>query len=119
MTRLDRLTSTTDPAIGAIGYDSLGNTSTMGSAAFCYDGAGLHVKTTVGSGTPVTYIRDAGGRIVSRPETVPGPVPVLRSVSTKKTSTAQISISKPAGVVAGDLMVAQISTNAGRSTRRS
>ena len=61
----DRLTSTTDPAIGAITYDSHGNTTTIAGETHTYDIADRHLATTKGA-TNVTYTRDLTGRIIAR-----------------------------------------------------
>jgi len=67
----DRLTSSSDPAVGTPAYDAHGNTTALGTApgaqSLAYDGADRHVLTTVGS-TTVRYGRDATDRIVSRTE---------------------------------------------------
>gem|GEM_PF-1400120 len=67
----DRLTSSSDPAVGTPVYDAHGNTTALGTApgaqALTYDGADRHTQTVVGS-TTVRYVRDATNRIVSRTE---------------------------------------------------
>ena len=64
----DRLVSSTDAAVGTPGYDSHGNTTTLGTQTLAYDGAGRHMRTTVAGGADVVYLRDASGRITSRTE---------------------------------------------------
>jgi RHS repeat-associated protein len=64
----DRLTSSTDAAVGTPGYDSHGNTTTLGTQTLVYDGADRHMETKVGGTTLVRYQRDATGRITSRVE---------------------------------------------------
>ncbi len=72
--RLDQLTSTSDPAVGAIAYDAgapggHGNTTTLGNQTLTYDGADRHTGTAVGNGGPtVVYVRDGTNRIRSRSE---------------------------------------------------
>ena len=61
----DRLTSTTDPAVGTLAYDSHGNTTTISGETHSYDSADRHLTTTKGA-TNVTYTRDATDRIVQR-----------------------------------------------------
>ncbi len=64
----DRLTSSTDTAVGTPAYDSHGNTTTLGTQSLVYDGAGRHMETKVAGTTLVRYERDATGRITSRKE---------------------------------------------------
>ncbi len=64
----DRLTSSTDTAVGTPAYDSHGNTTTLGTQTLIYDGAGRHMETKVAGATLVRYERDATGRITSRKE---------------------------------------------------
>lgn len=61
----DRLTSSSDPAVGTITYDSHGNTTAIFGETHTYDSADRHVSTTKG-GTTVTYLRDARDRILRR-----------------------------------------------------
>jgi hypothetical protein len=62
----DRLVSTTDSRyLGAIGYDTHGNTVALGGHAFVFDGADRHVQTSL-SGTTLRYGRDATDRIIER-----------------------------------------------------
>ena len=61
----DRLTSTTDGAVGTLAYDSHGNTTTISGETHGYDSADRHLTTTKGA-TNVTYTRDATDRIVQR-----------------------------------------------------
>ncbi|MGH9267591.1 MAG: RHS repeat-associated core domain-containing protein, partial [Acidimicrobiales bacterium] len=63
----DRLTSSSDPGVGAPTYDARGNTTAFGGQSLGWDGADRHLTTTVGA-TSVTYSRDATGRIVARTE---------------------------------------------------
>ena len=64
----DRLTSSSDTAIGSPTYDAHGNTVTLGAQTLTYDGADRHVKTVVAGGATVSYRRDSSGRIVERTE---------------------------------------------------
>ena len=61
----DRLTSSTDTAVGTPAYDAHGNTTTLGTQTLGYDGADRHVTTTAAP-TSLRYSRDATDRIVSR-----------------------------------------------------
>lgn len=61
----DRLTSTTDTAVGTIAYDDHGNTTFIFGETHTYDIADRHLSTTKGT-TSVTYIRDATNRIIER-----------------------------------------------------
>ncbi|MEA2902460.1 MAG: hypothetical protein QOH36_2347 [Actinomycetota bacterium] len=64
----DRLTSSTDTAVGSPTYDAHGNTVTLGAQTLTYDGADRHVKTVAAGGATVSYRRDSSGRIVERTE---------------------------------------------------
>ena len=64
----DRLTSTTDAAVGTLAYDLHGNTTTLGAQTLVYDSADRHSQTQVGGGPTVSYVRDATDRIVARTE---------------------------------------------------
>jgi RHS repeat-associated protein len=62
----DRLTSTSGAAaVGAVGYDVHGNTTSVGGDTYSWDDADRHTSTTAGA-TTVTYQRDATGRVVGR-----------------------------------------------------
>ncbi|HEX6684208.1 MAG TPA: PA14 domain-containing protein [Candidatus Limnocylindrales bacterium] len=61
----DRLTSSTDPAVGTVGYDSHGNTTAVFGQTHGYDSGDRHVTTVKGT-TTIRYVRDATGRIVER-----------------------------------------------------
>lgn len=61
----DRLTSSSDPAVGTVAYDSHGNTTGIFGEIRTYDAANRHLSTVKG-GTTVTYSRDATDRIVRR-----------------------------------------------------
>lgn len=62
----DRLTSSTDAAVGTPVYDNHGNTTTLGNQVVVYDGADRHMATTAGTEPTVSYVRDALDRIVER-----------------------------------------------------
>ncbi|HEX7277084.1 MAG TPA: RHS repeat-associated core domain-containing protein, partial [Acidimicrobiales bacterium] len=62
----DRLTSSSDAAVGTPGYDNHGNTVSLGNQASAFDGANRHMTTQVGTNPVVTYVRDALDRIVER-----------------------------------------------------
>ncbi len=61
----DRLTSSSEPTVGTIGYDSRGNTTSIFGETHTYDIADRHLSTAKG-GTTVAYVRDATDRIVER-----------------------------------------------------
>jgi RHS repeat-associated protein len=61
----DRLTSSSDAAVGTPAYDAHGNTTTLGGQTLGYDGDDRHLTTTA-AGVSVTYTRDAADRIVQR-----------------------------------------------------
>jgi RHS repeat-associated protein len=70
--RADRLTSTTQPGMASIVYDSHGNTVILGADSMVYDGDDRHVATTgpdgFGGTVTVRYVRDASDGIVERRE---------------------------------------------------
>jgi RHS repeat-associated protein len=61
----DRLTSTTEPSVGTINYDSRGNTTQIFGESHTYDIADRHLTTTKGA-TTVAYVRDATDRFTER-----------------------------------------------------
>lgn len=112
----DRLTSTTDPDIGTITYDSRGNTVGIGGMTLGFDAANRHL-TTEDDGLAITYTRDATGRIVTRQQTggAGGGTVGYRASSTGQNSggSTTLTIPKPAGTVEGDLLVAQVAARGG------
>jgi RHS repeat-associated core domain len=68
----DRLTSTTDAAVGTPAYDTHGRTTTIGSGAnlmtFKYDAADRHTETDLGTGATmnVKYTYDNADRLLTR-----------------------------------------------------
>ena len=70
--RADRLTATTDATVATPGYDTHGNTTTLGGGGgahtLAYDSSDRHT-TTVNGATTVGYTRDATGRVVARAAT--------------------------------------------------
>jgi RHS repeat-associated protein len=105
----DRLVSTTDSRYGSPTYDVHGNTTVLGTEALTYDGADRHVGTRIGT-TQVSYQRDATDRITNRYVSSI----VFRNSKTAKASSRNtgLSIPAPAGVSAGDLLVAQLAVRA-------
>jgi RHS repeat-associated protein len=61
----DRITSSTDTAVGTVAYDDHGNSTSIFGETHGYDAADRHLSTVKGS-TTVTYARDATDRIVER-----------------------------------------------------
>lgn len=108
----DKLTSTTDPTVGTIAYDSHGNTTTLGNQTLGYDGADRHTTTQIADGETVRYTRDATDRIVAR--TVTGPSITLHGATSAQQFNAgsPLVIAVPRATVAGDVLVAQVSTSA-------
>lgn len=49
-----------------LGYDAHGNTTRLADQTLTYDVADRHVKTVLDDGTTITYLLDAGGRMVAR-----------------------------------------------------
>jgi RHS repeat-associated protein len=68
----DRLTAATGAGATTFGYDGHGNTATIGSVTYAYDGGNRHVGSYAGN-VAITYVRDATDRLVSR--TVSGAAP--------------------------------------------
>ena len=61
----DRLTSSSDTAVGTITYDTHGNATGIFGESHAYDSADRHRSTTAGAST-VSYTRDAADRIIER-----------------------------------------------------
>jgi YD repeat-containing protein len=103
----DRLTSSTDATVGAVGYDAHGNTTAMFGETRSYDGADRHVSTTT-AGSSVLYSRDATDRIVARTATIQ---PTQRAVSTATTGSAtatSLTVNRPVGTQSGDVLLAAV-----------
>lgn len=66
----DRLLSASDPKIGTLEYDALGDVTKIGGDSFTYNANRLVVGATDGSRT-VSYDRDATGSIVAKTVTSP------------------------------------------------
>ncbi len=100
------------PYTGAIAYDTHGNTTTLAGQTLTFDGSNRHAGTSAG-GSTVTYVRDVLDRIVARTATGAPPAITIRASSSTATDggpTTQIVVPVPAGVVAGDTMVAGVTT---------
>ena len=112
----DRLTSTTDPTVGTIGYDSHGNTTTIAGETLSYDGANRHLRTQ-SSTTDVSYQRDVTDRIVARTSPAPGAI-IDRGGATSSTSpsTTSLSISVPTTTHPGDVLLADVGAGGGSAT---
>lgn len=112
----DKLISTTQSGYGTIGYDSHGNTTTLGNEQLGYDGADRHVTSTVGT-SQVRYQRDATDRIVERTvATVTAASTIAyRAASSTGGSTASssITLNRPSGTQTGDVLIAQVGQNTG------
>jgi RHS repeat-associated protein len=61
----DRLVSGSLSGLGTVGYDVLGNTTSLLGEQHAYDGESRHIRTVAG-GTTVDYVRDATDRILRR-----------------------------------------------------
>jgi RHS repeat-associated protein len=106
----DRLTSSTDPTVGTVAYDSHGNTTSIYGQTNTYDELNRHLSTTKGT-TTVTYTRDVTGRIVKRVANVnntQGATIGFRAAATATSTNGTETISSPAGTVAGDQLVAAV-----------
>ena len=73
----DRLVSSTDPAVGTLEYDALGDVTKLGADTFTYDANRSIVRATDGT-TTVDYVRDATGSIVEKTTTSPTGTQVTR-----------------------------------------
>jgi RHS repeat-associated protein len=113
----DRLTSTTAAGVGSIAYDSHGNTTTLGNQTLTYDGDDRHVNTQTPSSN-IAYVRDATGRIVQRTVATPTALTAsfVGSASNVTSGAGSLSVNKPAGVTAGDVLVAEVSAAGGTGT---
>jgi RHS repeat-associated protein len=112
--RADRLTSVSNDArYASPAYDARDNTSALGAQVFGYDGADRHVVTSEGN-TSVRYTRDATDRVIARSVSVPQTV-ALRGASSGSNGAGDVSLSlsRPAGVQAGDLLIAQVTVVGG------
>jgi RHS repeat-associated protein len=125
--RLTSATSTTAPYntyASTIGYDAHGNTTTLGGETLAYDQANRHMATykpTLASPTTgkVIYQRDALDQIISRTVTTGSGTQstiawrAAASASSGANAGTSITVTKPSGTVAGDVMVAGIVANGG------
>ncbi len=113
----DRLTSTTQPGYTTpIVYDSHGNTTQIAGQTMTFDAANRHIGTYLPNiaspTTSVVYQRDATDRIVARTASVTaagGPAAVVfrgaSAANSGATGATSVTVTKPAAVVAGDLML--------------
>jgi RHS repeat-associated protein len=62
----DRLLSTSGATALSFTYDTHGDTTQVGGGTLGYDATKRHISTTTASGTSITYIRDAGSRLIAR-----------------------------------------------------
>lgn len=100
----DRLVSSTDYTPGSVAYDGHGNTTQLGDKTLDFDAADRHIRTE----TPTTvtrYWRDPLNRIVDRVD-MTKTIYVASSTATA-TGTA-VTVNRPAGTQAGDLIVAAL-----------
>jgi len=65
----DNLSTTVAPI--SLKYDDHGNTTQLADQTLTYDAADRHLKTVLNDGTTITYLLDAGGRMVQRTVEVP------------------------------------------------
>ncbi len=73
----DRLLSSTDPAIGTLAYDALGDVTKLGGDTFTYNADRALVAATDGT-TSVEYDRDATGAIVAKSTTTASGTEVIK-----------------------------------------
>jgi RHS repeat-associated protein len=109
----DQLTSTTTPGLGAITYDSHGNTTTLGAQTMTYDGADRQMSLTA-NGQTVTYTRDATDRIVARTQQGPALI-AAHGTATASTdgTTTNVTVNRPTGTQPGDQLIAQLAVTGG------
>jgi RHS repeat-associated protein len=98
----DRLVSSTDYAAGTVVYDDHGNTTQLGDKTLDFDASDRHIRTE--TPTSVTrYWRDPLNRIANR-------VDMSRTTyvgsSTAMATGTGVTVNRPAGTQAGDLIVA-------------
>jgi len=103
----DRLTSSSDAAVGTPTYDSHGNTITLGNQTLVYDGADRHMETKVNGTSLVRYDRDPTGRITARTEgtTVTHYGFAGPGDSASFTMNAQITVTERTIALAGGVLV--------------
>lgn len=100
----DRLTSSTDEPAGAILYDTHGNTTGLGGKTLDFDAADRHTRTE----TPATvtrYGRDPLDRISTRSDMTR--ITFVASSAATAAGTS-VTVARPAGTQAGDLVVAAL-----------
>lgn len=112
----DRLISTNDPRYSNVGYDSHGNTTTLGDTTLTYDAADRHMATQANAKS-ISYKRDALDRIVERSVTGPAGIGVRASskANSRTTSATSITALLPAGTAEGDVIVAHLAMSGGTS----
>ncbi|HZN16013.1 MAG TPA: PA14 domain-containing protein [Acidimicrobiales bacterium] len=108
----DRLTSSTPDLTTGIGYDTHGNTASLGGQTLIYDGADRHDETRL-TNAATRYVRDATDRIVARTATVePRTAPSVAHV----TAASSAAATKPASAQVGDVLVAEVTVTGGSGT---
>jgi RHS repeat-associated protein len=98
------LSTTVSPI--SLRYDDHGNTTRLADQALTYDAADRHLKTVLDDGTTITYLLDAGGRMVQRTVDVPNTTEgdsVIRylaggAISDENNEVLQWVVSLPGGV---------------------
>jgi RHS repeat-associated protein len=97
--------TTTGPG-ASLAYDAHGNTTTLADQSLFYDVADRHYKTVLTDGTTITYLLDAGGRMVARTVTgspTPGENGTIRyfaggAIADASNTVRQWVVSLPGGV---------------------
>ena len=64
--KADRLTSTSDPSVGTLAYDTHGNTTTLGNETHVYDNANRHMATKSAAAQNVVLVVGTPGSLSNR-----------------------------------------------------
>ncbi len=101
----DQLTSAT--GVSTVVYDNRGNTRRLSTQSLGYDGADRNTALASESDA-VSYLRDATDRIIRRTTSTIGNRTATAGNNASGATT--LVVAKPGGTIAGDVMLAQIST---------
>lgn len=100
----DQLVSTSSITSGNITYDDHGNTRALGSDTYDFDSSDRHSRTE-STGFVTSYRRDPLDRLAERTDSTK----ISHVATTTSTGlTGAVTVNRPAGTQAGDLMVASV-----------
>ncbi|MEN9619855.1 MAG: hypothetical protein RL499_48 [Actinomycetota bacterium] len=90
-------------AASELAYDARGNTTKLADQSLVFDLSNRHVSTTVTAGsdtTTVTYLRDAGNRIIARTVAAPGaPTETTRYAHTASADVSGLVVDAATGAI--------------------